>query len=36
MLQGVFLYKVTPDIDSTDKPVVQYDAPVVKILFRWW
>lgn len=34
MLPGVFLDNVTPDIDSTDEPVVQYDAPVVKMLFR--
>ena len=34
MLPGVFLDNVTLDIDSTDEPVVQYDAPVVKILFR--
>ena len=36
MLLEVFLDKVTPDIDSSDEPVVQYDAPVVKILFRLW
>ena len=34
MLLEVFLDKKTPDIDSTDESVVQYDAPVVKILFR--
>ena len=34
MLLEVFLDKKTPDIDFTDEPVVQYDAPVVKILFR--
>ena len=28
------LDKVTPDIDFTDKPVVQYDFPVARILLQ--
>ena len=32
MLPGAFPDKVTPDIDCTDKAIVQCDVPVVKIL----
>ena len=32
MLPGAFSDKVTPDIDFTDKAVVQCDVPVGKIL----
>ena len=32
MLPGVFPGKVIPNIDLTDKAVVQSDVPVVKIL----
>ena len=31
-LPGAFSDKVTPDIDFTDEAVVQFDAPVVRIL----
>ena len=33
MLLGAFLNKMTFAIDFTDEAVVQYDVPVVKILF---
>ena len=33
MLTGAFPDKVTPYIDTKDEAVVQYDVPVVKLLF---
>ena len=33
MLPGAFQDKETPDIDFIDEAVVQYDVPVVTILF---
>ena len=32
MLPGVFIDKITLDIDFTDEAVIQQDVPVVKIL----
>ena len=32
LLSGTFADKVSPDIDLTDKAVVQCDSPVAKIL----
>ena len=33
MLAGAFLGKVTTDIDFTDEAIVEFNVPVVKILF---
>ena len=33
MLAGIFLGKVTADIDFTDEAIVEFNVPVVKILF---
>ena len=34
MLPGIFLNKVTPDINFTDAAIVQCYVSVVRILFR--
>ena len=34
MLPGAFPYEATPDINVTDEVVVQFDAPVLKLLLQ--